>query len=170
MSEKPEETRGGKGAKRWIIIISAVFLIIVGAIAGGFFLIWNKISTFNSGGADLQQTDESAGPTPTSESASTSVLYPLETFIVNLADDGGKRYLKVRIELEVKDTLEIAGFEKRLAQVRDKILMTLTTKTLEEVITLSGKDTLRRQLIDQLNEFDGRQMITNLYFTEFVIQ
>ncbi|OGL44409.1 MAG: hypothetical protein A2161_04360 [Candidatus Schekmanbacteria bacterium RBG_13_48_7] len=96
----------------------------------------------------------------------------LNPFIVNLADSSGKRYLKVKIQLEVEKSLisEVDTNPLLLARIRDKILMILTTKTFDEILNIKGKILLRKEIIIRLNEFLKNGMVKNVYFTEFVVQ
>jgi flagellar FliL protein len=168
MSDNPDKAKGKKKSKLLFIIIGVVFLLVIGGMAGGFFLMWTKISTMSAAVENPSQANASVAEA--SQAVPIGVTYPMQTFILNLADEKGIRYLKVRIELEVANGVETAQLDNRVPQMRDKILMTLTTKTLEDVITSAGKDSLRKELIDQLNAFSNQKLITNLYFTEFVIQ
>jgi flagellar FliL protein len=54
--------------------------------------------------------------------------------------------------------------------VRDRILMTIPAKTYAVVNTLDGKLALRDELLGRINELLQSGKISNLYFTEFVVQ
>jgi flagellar FliL protein len=97
-------------------------------------------------------------------------LYSLGTLIVNLADEGGKRYLRVSIELELESAEMTEEVEKRLPQVRDSILMILPTKTFNDINTTPGKIAVRDELLAAMNGIVTTGKIKNLYFTEFVVQ
>ena len=43
-------------------------------------------------------------------------------------------------------------------------------KTYKDINTTEGKQALRTQLLAELNKFFSSGSITNLYFTEFVVQ
>jgi len=90
--------------------------------------------------------------------------------VVNLNDPGGKRYLKTDIELEY--TSEEVGVElqRRLPQLRDLILLQLSSKGLDDIQSVDGKIALRRELIQRINQTLTSGKVRNLYFTEFVIQ
>ncbi len=100
-------------------------------------------------------------------------VVPLETFIVNLAGSKGRKVLKVNMELEVKGNKEgdgnISGeIETRKAQIRDFIIIILSSKSYEEVSTKEGKDFLRTEIKDNINTFLSKGKITNVYFTELI--
>jgi len=144
-------------------IISLVFMIGMGA---GLFMLWNKMSSSEAEGK------ESSKETAQEEEGKVGLgpMYSLDTFIVNLADDGGSRYLRVTMQLEMKDEKIKDALDKRLPQIRDSILMILPVKTFVEIQTISGKRVLREEILAKLNSILGEGSIVNLYFTEFVVQ
>jgi len=142
---------------KWIVIGAAALLIIGG---GGLGLL-----VFMGDG----ETDAPKKPTIVSK-AGFGNIFPLEVFVVNLNDPGGKRYLKTKIELEFIQE----GFEEelsmRLPQIRDVTLLLLSNKSIDQVRGIDGKIALRNELIKKINQIMETGKIRNLYFTEFVIQ
>jgi flagellar FliL protein len=159
---------GGKlnMSKKLIIVILGVVVLLIGMMGAGFFMLWSKISA-SAPAAVSPEGQHSEAP---QEEHGLGPLYSLGTLIVNLADEGGKRYLRVSIDMELSDQALQEQVEKRLPQIRDTILMILPTKTYKDINTTEGKQTLRTQIISELNNFLSNGSITNLYFTEFVVQ
>ena len=58
--------------------------------------------------------------------------------------------------------------EKRKAQVRDIIIIILSSKTYEDVSSREGKDRLRNEIKDTINSFLVQGKIANVFFTEFI--
>ena len=152
-------------SKKNIIIIAGVSLIVLAIIGGGFFMLWQKLSALDSlkagGAAKAPEKSDHAGMGP---------VFPLESFIVNLSDQGGKRYLRITMGLELGDSKFAEELTKRLPQIRDSILMTLPSRKVEELQTTEGKNLLRTDIISKLNELLGKEIVKKIYFTEFVIQ
>jgi flagellar FliL protein len=99
----------------------------------------------------------------------------MEPFVVNLADSGSRRYLRVSLNLELKKHEESGPLlAARMPQVRDAVLMLLSGKTTDQLLSAEGKAMLREELIDRLNTVLKRKnlkkTVKNLYFTEFLIQ
>ena len=146
-------------------LVGILFIVMIG-LTGGLFMIWNKLSATeaqanntgspNGQGQEIQQTP--------------GVIFPMETFIVNLADEGGKRYLRVTMDLELAQGTAEDDLKKRLPQMRDSILMVLPSKRFDEIRTVEGKTSLRNEIIANLNGLLGQERITSIYFTEFVVQ
>ena len=98
------------------------------------------------------------------------ILYPLDTFTVNLKSDAGRRYLKVTLSLEVSGEELSLELDAKSAVLRDRIIRILTSKTLEEISSKKGKVKVTNQIMDTLNSIIVDGSIEGIYFTEFVIQ
>ena len=95
-------------------------------------------------------------------------VIPLETFIVNLAGSKGRKVLKVNMELEVKGEHSLGEIDKRKAQIRDIIIIILSSKSYDEVSTREGQDGLKTEVKDTINSFLVQGKISNVFFTEFI--
>jgi flagellar FliL protein len=99
----------------------------------------------------------------------------MEPFVVNLADPGSRRYLRMNLKIKLKKPEETEPLlEERMPQVRDAVLLLLSSKTSDQLSNPEGKISLRQELIDQLNKVlkkkKMKSTVKNLYFTEFLIQ
>jgi flagellar FliL protein len=97
-------------------------------------------------------------------------LFPLEPFTVNLLSENGSHYLKATLSLALSGKELAAELEEKKAVLRDVILRILSSKSLEEVSTLKGKEKVKEQIIAELNGMLKDGSITGVYFTDFVIQ
>ena len=151
-------------SKTVLIIILFVTVLFMGAVGAGFFILWNKIEQLPRDPAaveelPVQEEENAMGP-----------LYNLDTMIVNLADRGGQRYLRLTMALELSDPDAVTTVEGRLPQVRDAVLMILPTKTFEDISTTNGKVALRSEMMEKINSLMTKGRVNNIYFTEFVVQ
>lgn len=97
-----------------------------------------------------------------------SNLVALPAFVVNLADPNARRYLKIVLDVEMTSNPELV--EANMAKIRDSLLLLLSSKTSEELATVAGKITLRKEIVDRLNQALGQSKVARVYFTDFVIQ
>ena len=74
----------------------------------------------------------------------------------------------VSMELEVQGEHVLDEIEKRKPQIRDIIIIILSSKTQEQVDTREGKDNLRNEIKDTINSFLVQGKISNVFFTEFI--
>ena len=63
-------------------------------------------------------------------------------------------------------------FEKRDAMIRDAIISTLSYKTPNELLTQEGKEALKEELVDAINEaLDLEEsVVVSVYFKDFIMQ
>ncbi len=150
-----------------LIGVIAAAVLFVGAVGGGFYMMWNKLADLD---AFVRPPEEEVEEEGEEGLLVTGAMFPLDTFIVNLADEKVKRYLRVTMQIELKDGEPVDILEQRLVQVRDIILMILPTKRFQEIRSADGKTLLRQEIMTRLNGLLKKDVINNIYFTEFVVQ
>ena len=83
-------------------------------------------------------------------------------------------YLKVRIDLMVADDTYIAQLQKHEPLIRDAIIEKIGEQPEEKIKTLSGREELRKELMDYLNSIllaeTGQTLLTDLLFTKYLYQ
>lgn len=152
--------------KKTIIIIAVVAILFLTIIGAGFFMMWNKMSSVV---AKTQNTTAQDTETKKDDS-DIGAVYSLDSFIVNLSGDGGKRYLRVTMDMEMDNEKLSDEMAKRLPQIRNAILMILPEKKYEDISDKKGKTALGKEIINSVNGLLKTGTIKNIYFTEFVIQ
>jgi len=153
--------------------------IVLVAAAGAFFAGIPQAA----GLAGAQPPEKGDNPEP----PSPGLMYVLKERVVNLADPGARRYLKVSMSIEFSGTgqetkgmsaeeraKKQAEFEKSIAPqapiIDDAIISILTAKSTADVASPEGKQQLRVEIKDALNKLLGSGRVSNVYFTQFVIQ
>ena len=149
-----------------VLLIGVMMLLLLG-LGGGLFMMWNKLSALNA--QTMANAAVQGGSTGSLEHP-VGPIFSLQTFIVNLADKGGNRYLRVTMDLELGNPEMETEVNQRLPQVRDSILMILPTKRFEDISTMQGKTALRDEMMETINAYLLKGKITNIYFKEFVVQ
>jgi flagellar FliL protein len=156
----------GSGGKPIILIALVVINMLV--VLGVGFMVWKSRQTPPP---TIEQIVDGEKMTEEHEKATPEEIgkvIPLETFIVNLAGAKGRKVLKVNMELEVKGAEIVSEIDNRKAQIRDFIIIILSSKTYDEVSTKEGKDALRNEIKDNINTFLSKGKISNVYFTELI--
>lgn len=166
LEEGKEEEAKKKGFPMKIILLCVVFLFV----AGGGFFVWKSgfLGKFSEESKKL--VEEKTGDADTKVDIDIGPIYSLEDFIVNLADAGGKRYLKIRLDLELNGENVKEEIGRRLPQMKDGVLTLLSSKRYEDIYETEGKSQLRAELLSELNQHVATGRITNIYFTEFIVQ
>lgn len=161
--EGAEEAAPKKSNKKLIIIIAAVVLLI-GAGVGGWLMM--------SGGDEHAEGEE--GEHKEEVVVKEPVFVKLDTFTVNLNPEEGDKYLQVDITLNASSSDEAGVIEKQMPQVRNRVLMILTSKLASEISDMDGKKMLGEELVEEINEpyAEGADPleVSEAFFTSFVIQ
>lgn len=97
-------------------------------------------------------------------------LWAMEPFIVNLTDNGGERYLKAVIQLEVSQPATVTELEQLRPKLRDSVLDLLSAKSYQDLMDTAGKQRLREEIITRLNSFLTSGRVDRIYFTDLVVQ
>jgi len=164
MHPEPEPAAAAEAAppaekKRKVKKLALLFLLILILVAGG-------------GLAYLMFADDpglEGGPAQAARPHDRAIL-SLEPFLVNLADREARRYLKVKVELEVDREKSVKELEKSLSPIRDALIMLLSSKAYADICTVEGKRRLKQDILKKLAAIPGGQAVRTVYFTEFVAQ
>jgi flagellar FliL protein len=163
--ELTKETQ--KKKKKPILLIVVILVVLIACGAGAFFFL--KKGFFTS--AKKVQTTNS-------ESAVNDKnvhIKNLPSMIVNLADPSGDRYLKISLALvmngkEKPKSSESSGDTLEDAAIKNAVITVISTKTSDTLLTPSGKEELKKQLIKAINNALGEDAVKDIYFTDFIIQ
>jgi flagellar FliL protein len=71
---------------------------------------------------------------------------PLDPFVVNLADKDSERYAQVGISLQVDDHKLAEEMKAYMPAIRNAVLMILSHKSSEELLTTEGKQKLAEEI------------------------
>jgi flagellar FliL protein len=183
--ETKEETTGEVPAEKkgkntlMIIIIAVLILIIIGGGLTAFLLMGDDEEQMQPQQQMAPQAQEvkSSSRSRSNSNAMNSrklsdigILYPLDTFTVNLKSDQGRRYLKATISLELNGEELSLELDNKSPVIRDRIIRILSSKTLEEISSKKGKQKVSDQIVDTMNSMIVDGEVKGIYFTEFVIQ
>lgn len=173
-----EEVEGASsgGRKGDMVMIIAAALISLGLGAGGAFFFASQQQP-PPAAATPQQTVEAelaAEKAAAKQRALTEDfkerLYKMEPFVVNVTGDGYNRFLKLRVELETTDSDLKEELDARLPQVRDALIVLLSSKQLSDVTDFEGKALLKEDMLERVNDLLESGQIRSILFTEFVVQ
>ena len=67
------------------------------------------------------------------------------------ADPSGKRYLRATFEFEVNPPQGVEEMKAITFQVRDRIILVLTSKHCDDIRTTTGKGALREEILNELD-------------------
>jgi flagellar FliL protein len=136
---------------------------LAGGGAAWFFLMQEPPAKDAKAKEDQQKTKE------------PPVYATLEPFTVNVkaAEGGAESYLQITIELKVAEKTVTDKVKLHMPEIRNGILLLLTSKNVEELKTTEGKQKLASDIQAAVNKplgLPGGKGVTGVFFTSFVIQ
>jgi flagellar FliL protein len=157
MKVKPEKDKTQKGNILKIVIIILLLLVVVGGAAfGGMYIASKKAAV--------------AIPTPTKAYEIVEVTYSLDEFLVNLSDEDGRRYLKVKVFIGYEENKElIVELEAKKPIIRDLINTSLRAKKTTD-FNAAGVEAIKTELIASINPVLNKGQISHIYFNDILVQ
>ncbi len=121
-----------KGKRGLLLIIAGALLVVGGGGAAGWYLL---------------QPNPQAGAGPVQAQVKKSRTFAtLEPFTVNLSDPGGERFVQVSVVLEMADASASNRVTASIPAIRNALLMLLSTKSSQDLLTIEGKTQLASEI------------------------
>lgn len=161
-AEKPVEAAATKPKKTKLIILVIVAVLLLG---GGGLATFFLLSGGKKGSDSRHKVEKEKMP----------VFVTLEKFTVNLPSaDGVDHFLMIGVDIMVEDLKAGEAIKAHMPEIRNGLLLLLSTRTVEGLSTLEGKKKLSAEIVKQVNEplhlKEGEKAAVDALFSEFVIQ
>ncbi len=170
-ADKPLEEKkdGGEAevSKTVLIIIIAAFVLFLAGAGAGFFLLWQKMPKAPAAGVIASPSD------PGKEQAAApgiGPIYSIPSFRINLAGNGGKQFLTIKMELEMKNEEMFEQVSAQFPRVKDNLLTVLSSKTFKDIDTVQDKSALRVELAASVDALFSTKAVNNVYLTDFLVE
>lgn len=139
-TDAPEAPK--KKSKKLLFIIVGV-LVLALAGAGGAFYIMKK----NAAAAEGADEEEAPAKVHKVDPKHAPTFLPLDNMVVNLADQGGNRFIQVGLTLQLQDAATGEAVKAFMPSIRSQILLLLSQRTADEVLQVQGKEKLSADII-----------------------
>jgi flagellar FliL protein len=100
------------------------------------------------------------------------IFLQMDPYTVNLKPDG--QFLQATFTLQIETEAEVLKIKMFMPQIRSRLLLMLSNKTVEELSSLEGKKILGKEIEALVEEpFEKgleHSKVSNVFFTSFVIQ
>jgi Flagellar basal body-associated protein len=176
--ENKKEKKGSSKIKIILIAVVATLVVGAGAYFGYTMFLKDKGQTTKTAAHTtqqvvVQQTQQQAGATGQQVSLVQPVVstktFGLDEFLVNLADEDGKRYLKVKVFLGYDNKKLDAELEEKKPILRDAIISVLRTKKAAD-ITPKGVESVKIEIIQRINLMLEKGQLNNVYINDILVQ
>jgi flagellar FliL protein len=96
-----------------------------------------------------------------------------EPFVVNLADEGGGRFLRATVQLVVPDAeaaKEITENAVQMVRLRSNLLELLAEQTSDTLVTAEGKTALKDAIAERAAAVLSPHQVSDVLFSDFLVQ
>lgn len=148
-----EKTKSGFDFK----IILAGFLVFVVCMVAAYFVFKSLMAPLLPH-AEEQEVQVSVGS-----------LVPVGEFTTNVNDVAGTRF--IRVEVTVESSLEEGAevVNENMPVIKDSIITILSSQTVAD-LDIRNRENLKQKIKEDLNSRLGAEVISNVYFTKFMMQ
>jgi len=143
-------------------IPTAIYIIKTNAAAGELAADAAQTEILHAEGWSDPEDEYDEGEEP------LGAIYPLHTFVVNLADN--KMYLRCQIQLEFSGETIPQRFYVRQVPIRDALIKLLGSLEQEDLSGPSSKEDLKDKIKETVNTVLKREEVKKVYFTQFITQ
>jgi len=154
--EKSDDKKGKGGLLKFILIP----VILIAQAVGAYFLVFNVLLEHPNKEKNARKTNH----------LEVGHFFELSDIVVNPASTSGKRYLVMEIGLEAKDEKVIAEAESKEIWFRDAINTLLTNKTDAELLNLSKRSLLKKEILRLINSRMKGGTFSKVYFKKYIMQ
>lgn len=159
-AEKDKDAKPKKG--KWFKVMMILLLLGGGGGGGAWYFMQGQPA---AGEAAAEKPKEKTTP---------PVFVTLEPFTVNLQPEEGAQYLQVGLVLKVSDSTDEEAVKQHMPEIRNRILLLLSSKRGSELTSVEGKQKLSTEIVAQVRQLfapqEPEEGVTNVFFTSFVIQ
>lgn len=171
--EKVEQEEKKSKALLFIVIGAVVFLIIIVVLVVFLLIGGGDKHSDQPQQSDAQQTQQKQNTISSKDANLLNIgpLYPIaQSFVVNLVTQNGRRYLKTSITLELSNPKLEVEIDQKSTVIKDIIIDILSSKSIEEIVTTKGKERIKDEILQRVNQILADGFVKNVFFTEFVVQ
>ena len=162
MAEEEASAEGAQSkSKLLIIIIIVLVVLLIGGGVAAFLMISGK--------------DDSAAAADAEPVQLPAIYFDLKPpFVVNFQVSGRQRYVQMSLTVLARKESAVSALTAHMPQVRNNLVMLLSTQDFEVLRSPEGKEDLRTQLLEEMRkillEETGDPGIEQVLFTNFVMQ
>jgi flagellar FliL protein len=134
------DTSAPKPKGKKMIVFGGLGLLLVAILAAAWMLLGRGQDDVEEGDAPAAKAVHAPKP------GTPPVFLPMESMVVNLADPGGDRFAQLGLTIEVMDQKTSDQVKAYLPSIRSAVLMLLSQRTSEELLTREGKEKLASEI------------------------
>ncbi|WP_169530705.1 MULTISPECIES: flagellar basal body-associated FliL family protein [Spongiibacter] len=151
--------------KNKFVLIGLVVVLLLATAGGTWFFLKGSEPA-----ADAAESKAAAEVLPKPQIMS---LDP--SFVVNLLNERGTRFLQVDIEVMSREDGVISQVDDYQVMIRHELIMMFSSLTKDQINSIEGRQLIQQRVVDTINavlekETGKKGGVEEVYFTKFVMQ
>jgi flagellar FliL protein len=182
MAEMTPTSANAPQKKNVLIIIPIAFVVIAVQAFAAYFLMTKLFFPLKPSQSSVAVEDTSKSEqnpkgmsehrkeVTAEETGAGEKLYQFPDIIVNPAGTGARRFLVVSMSLEMSDVKVNEELKEKEPILRDALITLLAAKSFEYVSDVLNMETLRSEILQEVNKHLTKGKVVKIYFTGYVLQ
>lgn len=141
-----------------MLALIVVLVIIITGVASFTFFTYFSVSS-----------DEENNENEITSVEDIRTTYDAGSYTVNISNNNQISFVRATIVFELESPELAKELDKRSSQIRDRIISTLRAQN-QEILEEPGADSIKTIVKDKVNEILISGGVTNVWFTELVVQ
>jgi len=133
-------------------------------------IVYFLIAKFFAPAGHTENSTPKAGEESQKTESATQNIFLIKDVIINPAGTNGTRFLLTTVGIEVSTPEAQQELEKKEVQVRDLLNSILTSKGLDELVSIQQRELLRVEISKRVGDLLKAGRLRNVYFSKFIIQ
>lgn len=159
-----------KSKKKLIIIIALLIVLLAGGGAAAFMFLKHPAET-----AEAEEKHEPKKTKKKKKAAEKQTFIALDSLTANLkaSETAENRFIQLGISIALGNPKTEEELKERAPKIRNTILMIVTQKTAEELLTIGGKEALSKEILEGIRSAipeDDQDEVQEVLFTAFIVQ
>jgi flagellar FliL protein len=158
--EEEQKIIGGMGFLTKILLVVGILVLQITAAYFGMSFLFFRTPAPEKKQEVVEPKFEDVGP-----------IVQLEELVVNPAGSLGRRFLVVKVALELSDAAAQEEISRQMPVINDGLIRLLSSKSVEYLSNITSRDSLREEMRLAINEsLRGDNGVSKVFFTGFVLQ
>ena len=160
---------------RSILILAGIVVVMAGAAFVVTKMVLKPALASRAAQVGTQSTEEKTGSAGSrgeekGKAGAKEEVYLVSNLLVNPTGTSGTRYLSASLGLKVKTPAAAEQLKERDLQVRDLLIQILSTRTVDQLTDAAARESMRREILQRLNQMVGGEQLSAVYFVDYVLQ
>lgn len=164
-----------RGILKWLLIIFGVLLLIGLSVGTSIYVMKSMMGPTADKSITKGSQSKAKEEKKKHKEPKVAIYYKFDSpFVANIQGSTGSRFLQLTLEAMTYDQDVNNAIDQNMPVIRNNILLLLSDLKYEQIVTLEGKQKLRKDILKEiqkvLQDKIGKPGVEEVYLTSLVMQ